>query len=51
MDKDGDMDLVSHFPTEGLLLGAGDVSALLTGETFDGMGVEGTDSVRVKDSR
>jgi hypothetical protein len=47
VDWDGDMDLLFHFKTQELQLDAYSTEALLTGATFDGMSVEGLDSVRI----
>ncbi|WP_445475391.1 DUF7507 domain-containing protein [Methanococcoides methylutens] len=45
VDKDGDLDLVFHFKVKDTGLAPGDTEAILTGETFDGISIEGTDSV------
>ena len=47
-DVDGDalLDLVVHFPTQETGIQCGDTEALLTGQTFDGTGIQGSDSVR-----
>lgn len=47
VDLDGDLDLILHFKTQSLRLGAYSTSAVLTGETLDGDHLEGTDSVSV----
>ncbi|KGK97722.1 hypothetical protein LI82_08045 [Methanococcoides methylutens] len=47
VDKDGDLDLVFHFRTQETGVEAGDTEATLTGETFDGTNIEGTDSVKI----
>lgn len=47
VDRDGDLDLILHFKTQSLRLGASSTSAVLTGETLDGDHLEGTDSVSV----
>lgn len=46
VDKDGDLDLVLHFSTTSARIPCGSREATLTGETFDGRRIEGTDSVR-----
>ena len=48
-DVNGDSlpDLVVQLSTEALELTAGDVEAVLTGTTYDGVTIEGADSVRV----
>lgn len=45
VDGDGDMDLVLHFNTGETGITCGDTEATLTGETFDGRAITGTDSV------
>ncbi len=45
MDSDGDLDLMLHFRTQGTGIQCGDTEASLTGETFDGQAIQGTDSV------
>ena len=45
VDYDGDMDLVFHFRTQETGIQCGDIEATLTGETWDGIPVSGTDSV------
>jgi len=47
VNGDGLPDLVVHIDTQGLALGAGDVVAVLTGETYDGTLIEGSDTVRI----
>lgn len=47
VDGDGDVDLVFHFRLGDTGLTADDVDGTLTGETFDGGAIEGTDSVRM----
>jgi len=46
VDYDGDLDLVLHFKTQETGIVAGDTEATLTGETFGGAPISGTDSVR-----
>jgi hypothetical protein len=45
VDGDGDLDLVLHFPTQRTGIACGDTKASLTGETFDGTPIEGSDSI------
>jgi len=45
VDYDGDMDLLFHFRTQETGIQCGDTEATLTGETWDGASVSGTDSV------
>jgi len=45
-DADGDLDLVLHFNTQETGIACGDLSATLTGETFDGQKFEGSDAVK-----
>ncbi len=47
IDLDGMLDLLIHIDTQGLVLGDGDVEALLTGETFDGDSISGTDTINL----
>ncbi|MCM1988047.1 SdrD B-like domain-containing protein [Methanococcoides seepicolus] len=47
VDGDGDLDLVVHFRVKETGLALGDTEATLTGETYDGVSIEGTDSVRL----
>jgi hypothetical protein len=44
-DGDGDFDLVLHFNTQDTGIVCGDTSASLTGMTFDGQTIEGSDSI------
>ncbi len=46
VDGDGDMDLILHFKTKETGIQCGDTSASLTGETFDGQQIEGSDFIR-----
>lgn len=46
VDEDGDIDLVLHFRTQDTDIICSDTSAFLTGETFDGQIIEGTDSIK-----
>jgi hypothetical protein len=45
VDGDGDLDLVLHFDTQQTGILCGDSSARLTGKTFDGQQLEGSDSI------
>ena len=45
VDGDGDLDLVLHFRTQESGIQCGDTEASLTGETFDGQAIQGSDSV------
>ncbi len=45
VDSDGDLDLVLHFRTQETGIQCGDAEATLTGETFDGQPIQGTDSI------
>ena len=47
VDGDGDMDLLFHFKTQELNLTGNSTEATLTGETFDGVQIEGTDTVNI----
>ena len=47
VNKDGFRDLIVHFQTNALELGAGDTEAVLEGATFDGLPIQGSDTVRV----
>jgi len=47
VDLDGDMDLVFHFRLGDTTLGCGSKTGTLIGERYDGIPVEGTDSVRM----
>jgi len=46
VDDDGDMDIILHFKTQETNIMPGDTEATLTGQTFDGAPIIGTDSVR-----
>jgi hypothetical protein len=46
VDGDGDIDMVLHFRTQDTGIADGDTEASLSGETFDGQDILGTDSVR-----
>lgn len=47
VDGDGNTDLVLHFRLGETGLGCTSTDGTLTGETFDGEGIEGTDTVRM----
>ena len=47
VNDDGSLDLVAHFVQKDTGIACGDTYADLTGETFDGSQVYGTDSIRV----
>ncbi len=49
VDGDGDIDMILHFKTQETGIALGDTEASLTGETYSGQKIEGTDSVRVID--
>lgn len=47
VDYDGDLDLIFHFKTQELDLDMYSTEATLTGQTFDGIPIEGTDTVNI----
>ena len=47
VDGDGDIDMILHFITQELGLGADSTEAVLTGQTYDEMEIAGTDAVRI----
>jgi len=47
IDFDGDMDLLFHFKTQDLHLEKDSTEATLTGITYDGQVIEGTDTVKI----
>lgn len=47
VDGDGLMDLIVHVQTEALHLSAGDVTAEVSGKTFDGKLIKGSDTIRI----
>jgi hypothetical protein len=49
LDKNGDIDLVFHFRLGDTDLTCGSTEGTLTGETFDGLAIEGADAVRMVD--
>lgn len=46
VDSDGDLDLILHFRTQDTGIQCGNTSASLTGETFNGAAIKGSDSIR-----
>jgi hypothetical protein len=46
VDGDGDTDMILHFKTQDTGIVCGDTSASLTGETFGGQAIEGTDFIK-----
>lgn len=46
VDDDGDTDMILHFNTQDTGIQCGDTSASLTGETFDGQMIQGSDSIK-----
>jgi Tol biopolymer transport system component len=46
VDGDGDTDMILHFKTQDTDINCGDTSASLTGETFSGQAIEGSDSIQ-----
>jgi hypothetical protein len=46
VNHDGEADLVLHFKTQATGIKCGDMSAALTGETFDGDPIEGSDAIK-----
>lgn len=49
VDGDGDNDMVLHFKTQDSGILCGDTSASITGETFSGQPIEGSDSINTVD--
>ena len=47
VDHDGDLDLLFHFKTQELNLDMNSTEATLIGETFDGMPIQGMDTVKI----
>jgi hypothetical protein len=47
VDFDGDLDLLFHFKTQELNLNKDSTEATLTGITYDGQAIEGTDTVNI----
>ena len=48
VDRDEDLDLLLYFKIQELDLDATSTEATLTGETFSGMPIRGTDSVKIR---
>ena len=46
VDLDGDIDMVLHFHTQDTGIQCGDTEVTLTGETFDGQAITGTDAIK-----
>jgi hypothetical protein len=46
VDGDGDTDMILHFKTQETGIVCGNTSASLTGETFGGQAIEGSDSIQ-----
>jgi hypothetical protein len=46
VEGDGDLDLLLHFRTQETGIALGDTEACLAGQTYDGVPIEGCDSVR-----
>jgi hypothetical protein len=46
VDGDGDTDMILHFRTQNTSIQCGHTSASLTGSTFSGQAIEGSDSIR-----
>ena len=46
VNGDGDNDLILHFNTQATGIQCGDTSASLTGETFSGQEIQGSDSIK-----
>ena len=46
VDGDGDTDMILHFRTQDTGILCGDASAFLTGATFGGQAIQGTDSIK-----
>jgi hypothetical protein len=45
VDADGDTDMILHFRTQDTGIVCNDISAFVTGTTFDGKAIQGADSV------
>lgn len=48
VDRDGDLDRILHFSTQATSIVCGNTSASLTGETFGGTAIEGSDSIKTE---
>jgi hypothetical protein len=46
VDADGDIDMILHFNTQDTGIVCGDTTASLTGQTFNGLAIEGSDSIK-----
>ena len=46
VDGDGDIDMILHFSTQSIGIHCGDTEEILTGETFSGQAISGSDSIR-----
>ena len=46
VDDDGDVDMILHFDSRASKIACGDIAGTLTGETFAGQAVRGSDTVR-----
>jgi len=46
VDGDGDLDMILHFKTQKTGIEPGDTEATLTGKTYGGISIEGTDTIR-----
>lgn len=51
IDYDGDIDMILNFRTQDTGIAPGDTEAVLTGETYAGRKIKGSDSVRVLESK
>jgi hypothetical protein len=51
VDRDGDTDLILAFRARQTGIQCGDTSAILTGRTFDGQAIEGSDSIETAGCR
>ena len=47
VDNDGEKDMLYHFKTQELNLNKSSIDATLTGQTKDGIGIAGNDTVRI----
>lgn len=47
VDGDGDLDMLFHFKTQKLVLDGDSIEATLTGKTYSGTPIEGTDTVNI----
>lgn len=51
VDGDGDLDLLFHFARDDAAIRCGDVEAVLTGQTYDGQAIRGSDVIRTVPGR